>query len=276
MEIGKVNNLTVAQETDEGFVFIDSSDDTALLPHAYVTNDINTGDELDVFVHVNKEGDLVVSLSIPHLQIGEYALLQAKEVNDFGAFMDWGLPNELLIPFNQQSEEIIPGDWYVVFLLKDLKTGRLIGSTKHEQFLEYDDINLENGQEVDLMLYNRTDLGMNAIINNLYQGLVFESDIHKHITLGDKIKGYVKNIREDGKIDLALEPIGFRQSIDANSKVILDLLNANGGLLRLTDKSSPEEIKDQVGLSKKAFKRAIGGLYKQKIVLLENDGIKLL
>ena len=276
MEIGKINNLTVAQETDEGFIFIDSTNDTALLPHAYVTSQINTGEEMDVFVQVDKNGELVVSLSKPYIQIGEYALLQAKEVNEFGAFIDWGLPNELLIPYTQQAEKMETGSWYVIFLLKDLKTGRLIGSSKLENFFEFDNIEVKDGDEVDLMLYNQSDLGMNAIVNNLYKGLIFNSDIHKNISPGDKMKGYVKLVREDGKIDLSLEPIGFKQSIDGNSEVIINLLNANGGFLRLTDKSSPEDIKDQLGLSKKAFKRAIGGLYKQKLIDIQDDGVKLI
>jgi predicted RNA-binding protein (virulence factor B family) len=276
MEIGKINNLTVAQETQEGYIFIDSSNESALLPHAYVTNKINTGDEIDVFVQIDKDGELVVSLSKPYIQIGEYALLQAKEVNEFGAFIDWGLPNELLVPYTQQAEKMETGSWYVIFLLKDLQTGRLIGSSKLDRFFEFDNIEVEAGDEVELMLYNESDLGMNAIVNNLYKGLIFNSDIHKNISPGDKMKGYVKLVREDGKLDLNLEPIGYRQSIDGNSEVILDLLKANGGFLRLTDKSSPEDIKEQLGLSKKAFKRALGTLYKQKIVELQKDGVKLI
>lgn len=276
MEIGKMNNLTVAQQTEEGFIFIDSTEDKALLPHAYVTDQISTGEEMDVFVHRDAKGQLVVSLSKPYIQIGEYALLQAKEVNEFGAFIDWGLPNELLVPFNHQAEKMETGNWYVIFLLKDLKTGRLIGSSKLELFFEFDDIHFEVGEEVDLMLYNQSDLGMNAIVNNLYKGLIFNSDIHKNINTGDKIKGFVKQVREDGKIDLSLEPIGFKQSIDSNTQVILDLLNSTGGFLRLTDKSDPEDIKDQLGLSKKAFKRALGGLYKERVIEILEDGIKLL
>ncbi len=276
MEIGKVNNLTVAQETEKGFVFIDNTDETALLPHAYVTNKITTGEEMDVFVQIDQNGDLVVSLSKPFIQIGEYALLQAKEVNEFGAFIDWGLPNELLVPYTQQAEKMETGSWYVIFLLKDLQTGRLIGSSKLERFFEFDNIDVKEGDEVDIMLYNQSDLGMNAIVNNLYKGLIFNSDIHKNISPGDTMKGYVKLVREDGKIDLSFEPIGYKQSIDGNSEVILNLLNANGGLLRLTDKSSPEDIKDQLGLSKKAFKRALGTLYKQKLIDILSDGVKLI
>jgi predicted RNA-binding protein (virulence factor B family) len=167
-------------------------------------------------------------------------------------------------------------NWYLIFLLKEEGTGKLIGSNKVNDFVFFDEIDLKAGDEVDLLLYRTTDLGMNTIVNNLYKGLIFNSNIHKNITPGDKLKGYVKEVREDGNIDVLLEPPGYKGSIDKNSRVILEALSVNDGFLELNDKSDPEDIKFVLGLSKKAFKRSLGNLYKQKLVEIYKDGIKLL
>ena len=161
-------------------------------------------------------------------------------------------------------------------MLVDEMTDRLIGSAKINNYLYFDDIDVKQGDEVDLLLYSRTELGMNAIVNNMYKGLIFNSDIHSPVKPGQIIKGYVKKIREDGKIDLSLAPIGFRQSIDKNTTLLIDALKKNNGFLPLMDKSSPEEIKKLLGISKKAFKKAVGNLYRQKTISLLDNGIKLI
>jgi len=202
--------------------------------------------------------------------------LQVKDVNRYGAFIDWGLPKDLMVPYAEQKEKMIPDEMYPIFLLKDEKTNRLIGSNKINRYLTHDNISLNIGEEVNLLLYKMTDLGMSAIINNTYKGLIFKSDIHKSIHLGDKVKGYVKQIRKDGKIDLLLEAAGYKKSIDKNAEIILNVLKEDKGFLNLTDKSDPEEIKYILGMSKKAFKKGLGFLYKQKIIEILDDGIKLL
>jgi predicted RNA-binding protein (virulence factor B family) len=275
MELGRINKLTIVRPTDYGYFLEDEEGNEVLLPNAYVTEDLKMQQEIEVFIYNDSEDRITATTLIPYVQLEEFAYLQVKEVNKFGAFMDWGLPKDLLVPFSEQKRKMEKGEWHLIFMLKDEMTDRLIGSAKINNYLYFDDIDVKQGDEVDLLLYNKTDLGINAIVNNMYKGLIFRSDIHKDIKPGEIIKGYVKKIREDGKLDLSLNPIGFRQSIDKNTAVLLDALKANDGFLELTDKSSPDDINRILGLSKKAFKRAVGNLYKQKTVTLSANGIRL-
>ncbi len=276
MKIGKINKLTVARASDFGYYLIDNANNEVLLPNAYVTDDMKISNEIEVFIYKDSEDRIVATTLKPYVQLEEFAFLQVKEVNQYGAFMDWGLPKDLMVPYAEQSEKMEEGNWYLIFLLIDEQTERLIGSSKENEFVIFNEINVNQGDEVDLLLYNMTELGMNAIVNNMYKGLIFKSDIHKNINPGDKIKGYVKQVREDGKIDILLEPIGYKSNIDKNSDIIISATKKNDGFLNLTDKSSPEDIKQILGLSKKAFKKSLGNLYKQKIVEINEDGIKLL
>ena len=276
MEIGKINKLTAARSTDNGYYLTDNDGNEVLLPNAYVADDLKIGNEIEVFVYKDSEDRIVATTLKPYVQFEEFAYLKVKEVNDYGAFMDWGLPKDLMVPFAEQTEKMKEGNWYLIFLLEDEQTERLIGSSKVNEFTFTTEIDVNTGDEVDLLLYNMTELGMNAIVNNMYKGLIFKSDIHKSIKPGDRIKGFVKQVREDGKIDIVLEPTGYKNSIDENSDIILSALKENDGFLNLTDKSAPEDIKRILGLSKKAFKNGLGNLYKQKIVELNKDGIKLL
>jgi predicted RNA-binding protein (virulence factor B family) len=276
MEIGKINKLTVARTTDNGCYLEDENENEVLLPNAYVTDDLKINDEIEVFVYKDSEDRIVATTLKPYIQFEEFAYLQVKEVNDYGAFIDWGLPKDLMVPFAEQTVKMVEGKWYLIFLLEDTETERLIGSNKIKDFVFFKDIDVKEGDEVDLLLYEMTDLGMNTIVNNLYKGLIFESDIHKKIKPGDKLKGYVKQVREDGKIDIVLEQPGYSKSIDENSNIILSALKENDGFLNLTDKNTPDEIKNKLGLSKKAFKKAIGTLYKQKTIELSEKRIKLL
>lgn len=276
MEIGKTNKLIAARSTDNGYYLTDNDGNEVLLPNAYVADDLKIGDEIEVFVYKDSEDRIVATTLKPYVQFEEFAYLKVKEVNDYGAFMDWGLPKDLMVPFAEQTEKMKEGNWYLIFLLEDEQTERLIGSSKVNEFTFTTEIDVNTGDEVDLLLYNMTELGMNAIVNNMYKGLIFKSDIHKNIKPGDRIKGFVKQVREDGKIDILLEPAGYKNSIDPNSDIILSALKENNGFLNLTDKSTPEDIKRILGLSKKAFKNGLGKLYKQKIVELNENGIKLL
>ncbi|MBU8893524.1 MAG: GntR family transcriptional regulator [Bacteroidales bacterium] len=276
MEIGKINKLKIVRATDNGLYLEDVENNEVLLPNAYVTDDLKIDNDIEVFVYKDSEDRIVATTLKPYVQFEEFAYLKVKEVNDYGAFIDWGLPKDLMVPFAEQNEKMEEGKWYLIFLLEDEQTERLIGSAKVKDFVFFKDIDVKEGDEVDLLLYDMTDLGMNAIVNNLYKGLIFKSDIHKAIKPGDRIKGYVKEVREDGKIDILLEQPGYKHSIDNNSEIILSALKDNNRFLNLTDKSTPEEIKQILGLSKKAFKKGLGNLYKQKLVELNNEGIKLL
>jgi predicted RNA-binding protein (virulence factor B family) len=275
MKLGKINTLKVGRISQFGTYLIDDERNEVLLPDDYEGENLNLDDELEVFIYLNSDDQYVATTKQPLVQLNQFAYLRAKDVNRVGAFMDIGLPKDLMVPYAEQTEEMHPDRWYLVFMFIDEETDRLVGSCKEREFVFFDNIDIEAGDEVDLLLFRRTDLGMYAIVNNLYKGLIFSSDIHKDIEEGEKIKGFVKNIREDGKIDLLLEPLGYKKSINVVTDNILKLLAENDNCLFLTDKSSPEDIKRQLGISKKAFKRGLGSLYKQKAIEIFDDCIKL-
>ncbi len=276
MEIGTINKLKVVRKTEYGYELQDEEKNEVFLSRSLVNDELNIDDDKEVFIYKDAKDRIVATTLKPNIQLGEFAYLKVREISKHGTFMDWGLPKDLMIPYDEQKERMKEENWYIIYMLKDEKNNRLFGSNKVSKYLINNDIDVKQGDEVDLLLYKMNDLGMSTIVNNKYNGLIFTSDIHKNLYPGDKIKGYVKQVREDGKIDIVLEPIGYKKSIDKNSEIILTALKQNEGFLELTDKSTPEDIKHQLGLSKKAFKRSLGNLYKQKIVEIYNDGIKLL
>ncbi len=274
MQLGKINKLTVDRITKFGTYLKDDNNDEVLLPDDY-DGEVNLDDEIEVFIYLNNKEEYVATTNFPKVTLNRFAYLEVTDVNNIGAFINIGIEKELLIPYSEQTEEMYVGNSYLIFMYLDEETNRLVGSCKENDFVFFDEIDIERGDEVDLILYRNTENGMNAIVNNLYKGLIFTSDIHKKIKEGDNIKGYVKNVRDDGKIDLVLEPIGYKKSIDNSNDSILKKLKENDGKLFVTDKSSPEEIKKHFGLSKKAFKRSLGNLYKQKVIIILEDCIKL-
>ncbi|PCJ64393.1 MAG: GntR family transcriptional regulator [Bacteroidetes bacterium] len=276
MEIGKTQMLKAARTTDNGCYLMDEVGNEVLLPNTYVTPELNLGDEISVFVYKDNEQRLTATTLKPKVELEQFAYLEVMDVNNAGAFMDMGVVKQLLVPYSEQPVKMEIGEKYVVFFMLDEETDRLIGSAKLEDFIFTEDLDVEEGAEVEVLPYKRSDLGMNVIVNGLYQGLVFKSDIHRPFPIGIKLKAYVKNIRADGKIDLLLEPMGYRNVIDNASQSVLDVLQKNDGHFKYTDKSDPDEIRRVFKMSKKAFKKALGSLYKQKIVLLEKDGTKLL
>lgn len=270
------HTLKANRKMDQGWYLIDEEENEVLLPNAYVPENFKEDDELDAFVYLDSEERYVATTIKPFVELYEFAYLKVMQVNKVGAFVDWGLVKQLFIPFSEQKVPMKEGRSYLIYLDFDEKSERLYGSNTENKHIIFDDIDLKLGEEVKVLIYEKNEFGLQAIVNNEYKGLIFESDIHKELRLGDRTKAYVKNIRDDGKIDLVLSPIGFRNAIDVNSQVILDALDANDGILYLNDKSDPELIKQKLGLSKKAFKRALGGLYKQKMVSIGSEGIKLL
>ncbi len=276
MEIGKINRLKISDQDENRYYLEDRSNIKAYLKKAEFNNELIVGDEIDVFIYKDTEDHFTASITKPYVQLEEFAFLKVKSVNKFGAFIDWGLSTDLLVPFSEQTGRLIEDNWYLFFLLIDEKTGRLIASRKLNEFVFFDKIDIKQEDEVELLCYDLSDLGMNVIVNNMYKGLIFSSDIHKNINPGDKIKGFVKEVREDGKIDIVLEPLGYKKSIDIYSQVILTALKQNNGFLELNDKSNPEDIKQILGLSKKSFKKGLGFLYKQKLIQLHEKGIELI
>lgn len=274
VRIGKSCTLDVVKFTDSGAYLDGGPYGEILLPGRYVPENCQVDDEIVVFISFDSEDRLVATTDFPVAMVGEFAYLPAVDVNQFGAFLDWGLPKNLFVPFREQLGKMETGKSYLVYIYVDELSGRIAASAKTKKFLNKDFTEFTVDDEVDLIIANRTDLGFNAIINGTHSGVIYSNEIFKPIKTGDKVKGFVKKIREDGKVDLSLEKQGYKK-VDPVAAEILEKLKANDGFLPLNDKSDPELIKTELGISKKTFKKAIGSLYKSKLILIENDGIRL-
>jgi uncharacterized protein len=276
IEIGKYNDLEILRETSVGLYLGAEDGEDVLLPHRYCPENYAIGDKIRVFVYPDNEGRKVATNLIPKVLVNEFAFLQVKAIETAGAFMDWGLDKDLLVPFREQRQRMEKGRWYVVCMYIDEKTGRLVGTNKIEQRLQNDDLKVKEGDEAELLIMHKTDLGYSAIINNDHKGLIYENEIFGEINIGQKLTGYIKVIREDNKIDLSLQPIGYHNAIDPHYDLLTRKLVENDGFLPLNDKSTPELIYETLGMSKKAFKKTIGALYKERTIEITPEGIKLL
>lgn len=274
IHIGEQNTLTILRETDNGFYLIDKEENEVLLPNAYIKEGWAIGDEVSVFVFTDSEDRLTATSVVPKIKLDDFALLKVNEVNNIGAFLDWGLPKDLFVPFKEQKTKMKEDKHYVVTMYLDYESERLVASSKIDSFLEFEEINLKEGQEVEVIVYERTPLGFNCIVNKLYKGLIYENEVFRNLNIGEHTTGYIKTVREDNKIDVSLQKVGYVAQ-DENQEKILNILKGDAGYIGLTDKSKPEEIYEELKMSKKAFKKAIGGLYKQKLVWLKKDGIYL-
>ena len=276
IQIGDYNKLIILRDTEPGLFLGDSEDQEVLLPNRYVPENFEIGEQIDVFVYLDNEERLVAVTDHPYIKKGEFALLRCNSVNDIGAFLDWGLVKELFCPFREQAFPMKIGGWYLVFCYLDETSDRLVASSKTNRFLDNKELTVEAFDEVDLIVSHPSDLGMNVIVNKTHLGLIFNQDLFKDISVGDKLKGIIKKIRSDNKLDITLEKIGYR-NIEPNAQLILEYLeNDKNGFIKLTDKSSPEAIKSMVQMSKKSFKKAVGTLYKQRRIRIELDGIYLI
>lgn len=274
IEVGKYNVLRIDRKTEQGLYLEDEEKNDVLLPNRYIPEDWKLNDSLQVFVYNDSEDRLVATTLSPKINLNEFAVLQVKSISSFGAFADWGLPKDLLIPFSNQHQRLAEGDWVVVYLYLDEKTNRLAGTTKLEQAKKAP-LNISEGEEVNLCIGHLSDLGYNVIINQQFIGMLYKNEIFQPVTIGSQLKGFVKKIRGDGKIDVSLQQKGFG-NIEPNANKILEQLKNNKGKLTLTDNSSPEEIADRLQMSKKTFKKAVGVLYKQRKIRFADDGIYLL
>lgn len=273
IQVGTYNELEVVKQMDFG-IYLKEGDIEILMPTKWVPAGTKIGDSLNVFVFRDSDDRLIATTVEPYVTAETFAFLEVKQVNDIGAFLDWGMDKDLLVPFREQSQRMEAGNSYVVFVYVDETTNRLVGSTKLKKFIINEPDTIQANDIVDLLIYSETPLGYNAIINNLYSGLIYKNEIFEAIRIGDKMKGYVKNIREDGKIDLSLQKSGFELVDDVKWR-LLSILKENNGFLPLHDGSSPEEIKLKLQISKKAFKKAVGALYKEQLVKLTKEGIQL-
>lgn len=275
IQIGDYNKLTILRDTEPGLFLGNDEDQEVLLPNRYVPEEFEIDDTIEVFVYLDNEERLVAVTDHPYIKNGEFALLRCNNVTEIGAFLDWGLVKELFCPFKEQAFPMKAGGWYLVYCYLDEKSERLVASSKTNRFLDNKELTVQAFDEVDLIVSHPSDLGMNVIINKTHLGLIFNQDLFKDISIGDKLKGIVKKIRPGNKLDITLEKIGYR-NIEPNAQSILEFLENNeDGCLKLTDKSSPEDIKSVVQMSKKSFKKAIGTLYKQRRIRIEQDGIYL-
>jgi len=276
IEQGKEIELKIAKRATFGLYLADESGEEVLLPNKYCTEEMKPGDTTRVFVYKDSEGKKVATTLTPKIFIHEFALLKVSAVTGVGAFLDWGLEKELMVPFREQKQKMEVGRWYIVYLDLDKKSDRLYASNRVERFLQNDQISVKEGDEVALVVLQKTDLGYSVIVNHAHKGLIFDNEIFQEIRVGNQLKGYVKKIRDDQKIDISIQAIGFRNVNDSNIELIYKTLVENDGFLAVTDKSSPDEISTLFGISKKAFKKSLGALYKQKRVDIQSDGIRII
>ena len=273
IKVGQFNRLNVIKEVAFG-VYLDGGEyGDILLPNKVVPKDTAIGDVLEVFIYFDSEDKIIATTARPRAKVGSCAFLKVIDVNRVGAFLDWGLDKDLLVPKPEQHRPMEKDKFYIVYLKQDNK-GRIIASSKLDYFLDKTDITFKPGDEVNLLIAERTQLGNKVIINNSHWGLIHSADIFQMLSLGKRIPGYIKTIREDGKIDVVLKKQGRESTLDLAFH-ILEKLQKEGGFLPLHDKSLPEDIKRAFSDSKKNFKNAIGKLYKQGDILIEADGIRL-
>lgn len=272
--LGKINPLKVVKAVDFGVYLDGGGDGEILLPKRYVPVDCQIGDVLSVFIYNDSEDRLVATTERPYALVGDFACLEVKSVERMGAFLDWGLMKDLLVPFREQQTPMVVGRRYPVFVYVDYESKRITASAKLDKFIDGDRPNLEAGQPVDLLVYKKTDLGWKAIVNQQYSGLIFAKEVFQPLEIGQCVSGFVKQIRDDDKIDLMLQKPGF-EKVDDFSIQLFQLLKEADGFLPVTDKTSPEVVYQRFGISKKTFKKAVGDLYKKRLIVLEDKGIRL-
>ncbi|WOC51224.1 RNA-binding protein [Bergeyella porcorum] len=273
MNIGKVQTLEVSEKISSGYFLTDGEGEKAFLPKIFVREDLSEGDAITVFVYQDDD-KLKATTEEPLAEVGSFAVMNCVQVLPSGAFMDWGIIKDLFVPYKQQKGKMVEGKRYLVYVYVDEQTGLITGTTKFKRNPQYENLPFEKGDKVNLIMMGESELGWNVIINQRYIGLVYASDVYKKLYPLSEEVGYIKTIREDGKIDVSLQPEGYAH-IDEYQKIILEKLEENYGLLYLSDQSSPEEIKEELQMSKKNFKKAIGGLYKDKKIEILEDKIRL-
>ncbi len=272
LQIGKINSLRIKATHSYG-VHLDAEEaDDILLPAKDVPARCQEGDELDVFVYVDKEDHLQATTQRPLATVGEFASLQVVSNSAAGAFLHWGMENDLLVPKGEQLRPMVEGNSYAVFLFLSNKTNRIIASSKLEKFLSSLPPAYQEGEKVDLLIFAQTNLGYSALINRAHTGILYKNEVFQPLQVGQQLTGYIKQIREDQKIDLSLQQSGY-QGMDDIAETILGIIQKHGGKVSVTDKSPPDDIYALFGVSKKVFKKAIGALYKKRIVTIAADGI---
>lgn len=273
VEVGKFNKLTISRETDFGLIFDGLQLGEILMPKRYVSKAWNIGDKVEVFVYLDSEDRLTATTLKPKAQVGDFALLRCKDATPIGAFLDWGLPKDLFVPFREQRMKMRQGESYLVYIYYDNASERIVATAKLDKYLNSKRFYKQN-EEVDLMVWQKSDLGYKFIINNERWGMVFHNEIFQALERGTRIKGYIKNVRPDGRIDLTLQKQGY-EKVTELTDIILEKLKENNGFMPITSKTPPERINALFGVSKKTYKNAIGALYKKRLITIEDDGVRL-
>ncbi|KEY19654.1 CvfB family protein [Kaistella antarctica] len=274
MNIGLTQTLKIAEKNYSGLFLEDEEGERAFLPKIFASEDAEVGDEMEVFVYQDDD-KLKATTEKANAEVGEFAVMTCVQSLPAGAFMNWGIIKDLFVPYKQQRAKILEGKRYLVQVYIDDILGLITGSTRYKKNPHYDNLPFQRGEKVNLIIAGESELGWNVIINKEYIGLIYTSDVYKRLFPLSEEVGYIKMIREDGKIDVSLQPEGY-ENIDEFQKMIIDKLELNYGLIYLSDKSTPEEIKDELQMSKKNFKKAIGGLYRDKKIEILEDKIRLI
>lgn len=273
--IGQYAELKVAKLVDFGVFLEGENEELILLPNQYVPPKTQIDDTLKVFIYRDSEDRIIATTLKPKAIVGEFAVLKVKSLTNVGAFLDWGLAKDLLVPFSEQRDKMQVDQHYLVYIYLDNATGRIVATAKIERVLRDKEVSYTKGDEVEILVGRRTDLGYKVLVNDDAIGIIYKNEIFGHLKTGDQRRAYIKKVRPDGKIDVSLQQQGYANEVPKSGQQILDLLKEEEGFLPLNDKSSPEDIYYTLKMSKKNFKKAIGLLYKQKLITIEDAGIYL-
>jgi predicted RNA-binding protein (virulence factor B family) len=274
--LGEINTLKIDRKTDPGLYLMSQDEESILLPNAYITDNMHIGDNIDVFIYTDSEDRIIATTLTPKVMVNQFAVLEVKDIAKFGLFLDWGLPKDLLLPKYQQKSSSKIGDKKVIRVIEDKETDRLIATEKFSKFLSNNTEHFVKNQKVNLIVFGKTELGYKVIVDGEFEGLVYENEIFQTLNTTEQIKGYIKTVREDKKLDISLQPIGKEKSNDRNIEKILEVLKISGNIIEITKKSNPEDIQNIFGISKKAFKRALVTLQERDKVAVNENKITLL
>jgi len=269
--LGTYTTLTAKRQLLQGIYLEDAEGDEVLLPNKYIPKDLQLEDQISVFVYTDSEDRIVATTIQPKIELHQFACLECVHVSGIGAFLDWGLEKDLFVPFKEQKLKMKVGNFYIVYLYNDDESDRLVASARVHRYLSNEELTVKEGDKIDVLIGEPTDLGINVIVNNRHKGLIYRNEIFQNLELGDRIPGWIKKVRAENRLDVSLQPQGLA-NIEPSAIRILDYLQMNQGFMRLTDKSAPQEIMAVMQMSKKSFKKALGSLYKQKLVRLEKNG----
>ena len=274
IQLGRFNSMKIVKTVDFGLYLDGGEYGEILLPSRYVPEEFEIGEMLDVFLYLDMDERMIATTLTPYVQVGEFGYLEVAWINEFGAFLDWGLMKDLFVPFGEQKMKMQVGRKYIVHAHIDDASYRIVGSAKVDKFLSQEKASYEEGDEVDVLIWQKSDLGFKAIIDNKYSGLLYDNEIFQPLYTGMRLKAFIKQVRPDGKIDLILQESGRQHVLDF-SDTLLSYIKENGGKTSFHDKSEAEDIYESFGVSKKVFKKAVGDLYRKRLIRLEPEQIIL-